>query len=52
MLQQPERDHAKTTGYYETTTTILDHLAFSPNLSARAIAALGGSSQAFSDDPS
>src|SRR5437016_8678116 len=36
---------------------ILDHLAFSPNfpqfppkLSARAVAALGGSSQVFSDD--
>ena len=27
-LQQPERDHAKTVGYYETITMIPDHLAF------------------------
>jgi len=48
-LQQPERDHTRTTGYYEPITTILDHLAFSPRLSPRAVAALGASSQAFSD---
>jgi hypothetical protein len=29
---------------------ILDHLAFSPGLSARAVAALGGHSKAFFDD--
>jgi len=49
-LQQLERDHARSIGFYEPMTMILDHLAFSPKLSARAVAALGGSSQAFSDD--
>src|SRR5467141_3099538 len=49
-LRQLERDHARTVGYFEPITMILDHLAFSPNLSARAVAALGGPSRAFSDD--
>jgi hypothetical protein len=49
-LHQLERDHAKTVGYYEPITMILDHLAFSPKLSARAVAALGGPLNAFSDD--
>jgi|SRR6266571_1985326 len=49
-LQQPERDHTRTAGYYEPTTMILDHLAFSTKLCARAVIALGGLSQAFSDD--
>ena len=44
------RDHAISIGYFEPMTMILDHLAFSPKLSARAVAALGGSSRAFSDD--
>jgi hypothetical protein len=48
--QQPERDHAGTVGYFEPITMILDHLAFSPKLSARAVAALTGASKAFSDD--
>ena len=47
VLRQLERDHAKTVGYFEPITMILDHLAFSPKLSARAVVALGGSSQAF-----
>ena len=50
VLRRLERDHARTVGYFEPTTMILDHLAFSPKLSARAVAALGGSSEAFSDD--
>ncbi len=50
VLRQLERDHARTIGFFEPITMILDHLAFSPKLSARAVAALGGSSQAFSDD--
>ncbi len=49
VLQQFERDHARTVGYFEPITMILDHLAFSPELSARAVAALGGSSRAFLD---
>jgi len=49
-LPQLERDHARTIGYFEPLTTILDHLAFSPKLSANAVAALGASSQAFSHD--
>src|SRR2546428_11831486 len=48
VLRQLERDHARTVGYYEPITMILDHLAFSPKLSARAVAALGGHLQAFS----
>jgi hypothetical protein len=48
-LQQPERDHAKTAGYYEPTTMLLDHLAFSTKLTARAIAALAGPSKVFSN---
>jgi hypothetical protein len=49
-LRQIEKDHARTVGYFEPITMILDHLAFSPKLSTRAVAALGGPSQAFSDD--
>src|SRR2546426_2082553 len=49
-LRQLERDHARTVGYFEPITMILDHLAFSPKLSVRAVAALGGPSRAFSDD--
>src|SRR2546422_4396041 len=49
-LRQIEREHARSIGYFEPMTMILDHLAFSPKLSTRAVAALGGSSQAFSDD--
>jgi len=45
----PRKTTQKTTGYYEPTTIILDHLTFSPELSTRAVAALGGSSQAFSE---
>ena len=50
VLRQLERDHARTVGYFEPITMILDHLAFSPKMSARAVVALGGSSQAFPDD--
>ncbi len=50
VLRQPERDHARSIGYFEPMTMILDHLAFSPKLSARAVAVLGGSSRAFSHD--
>src|SRR5437016_1186308 len=50
VLRQLERDHARTIGYFEPITMILDHLAFSPKLSARAVAALGGPSKAFSDE--
>jgi len=49
-LRQLERSHAKTVGYFEPITMILDHLAFSPKMSARAVAALGGHSKAFRDD--
>jgi len=49
-LRELERDHARTVGCFEPMTMILDHLAFSPKLSTRAVAALGGSSEAFSDD--
>jgi hypothetical protein len=38
VLHQLEKDHARTVGYYEPITMILDHLAFSAKLSARAIA--------------
>src|SRR2546427_4901987 len=48
-LRGLEREHARTVGYYEPMTMILDHLAFSPKLSARAVVALGGPSKAFSD---
>jgi len=37
------RDHARTVGYYEPITMILDHLAFPPKLSARGPAAKRGS---------
>jgi hypothetical protein len=50
VLRQLERDHARSIGYFEPMTMILDHLAFSPKLSARAVVALEGSLQAFSDD--
>jgi hypothetical protein len=50
VLQKLERDHARTVGYFEPITMILDHLAFSPKMSARAVAALGGPSKAFSED--
>ena len=49
-LRQPEKDHGRTVGYYEPTTMILDHLAISPKLSTRVVAALGGPSKTFSDD--
>ena len=49
-LQQLERDHARIIGYYEPITMILDHLAFSPKLSARAVEALGGPSRAFLEE--
>ena len=49
-LSQLERDHAGSVGYFEPMTMILDHLAFSPKLSARAVTALGGPSNAFSRD--
>lgn len=48
VLQQLEKDHAESAGYFEPMTMILDHLAFSPKLSARAVTALGGTSKAFS----
>ena len=48
VLQELERDHARAVGYFEPITVILDHLAFSRKLSARAVAALGGHLQAFS----
>jgi hypothetical protein len=47
VLRELERDHARSIGYFESMTMILDHLAFSPKLSERAVAALGGSSNAF-----
>ena len=47
VLQQLEKDHARSTGYFEPMTMILDHLAFSPKLSARAVVALGSRSKAF-----
>jgi hypothetical protein len=49
-LRKLERDHARTVGCFEPITMILDHLAFSPKLSARALRVLGGPSKAFSDD--
>src|SRR6266852_9709482 len=49
-LRQLERDHARSVGYFEPITMFLDHLAFSPKLSAKAVAALGGPSRAFSDN--
>jgi hypothetical protein len=49
-LRQLERDHARRVGYFEPITMILDHLAFSSKLSARAVKALGGTWQAFSED--
>ena len=52
VLQQLEKDHARSVGYFEPMTMILDHLAFSPKLCARAVTALGGPSNAFSRNPS
>jgi len=49
VLLRLERDHARTAGYFEPVTMILDHLAFSPKLAARAVASLGGATKAFSD---
>ena len=37
VLRQLERDHARSIGYFEPMTMILDHLAFSPKLSARPL---------------
>lgn len=48
VLRQLERDHSRSVGYFEPMTMILDHLAFSSKLSARAVTALGGPSNAFS----
>jgi hypothetical protein len=50
VLSQLEKDHARSAGYFEPMTMILDHLAYSPELSASAVTALGGHSHAFSDD--
>jgi hypothetical protein len=52
VLRQLERDHARSIGYFEPMTMILDHLAFSPKLAAKAVIALGGPSKAFSHDRS
>ena len=49
-LAQLEKDHERSAGYFEPMTMILDHLAFSPKLSAIALSALGGPSKAFSHD--
>jgi hypothetical protein len=46
----PRKTKQETAGYYEPTTMILDHLAISHRLSARAVEALGGHSKTFSDD--
>lgn len=48
VLQQLEEDHARSVGYFEPMTMILDHLAFFPKLSSMAVSALGGPSRAFS----
>ncbi len=50
VLKKLEKDHSRSAGYFEPMTLILDHLAYSPELSANAVSALGGHSQAFSDD--
>lgn len=50
VLRQLQREHARSVGYFEPITMILDHLAFFPKLSARAVTALGGPSNAFSED--
>lgn len=47
VLERFEREHAKSAGYHEPITMILDHLAYYPALSARAVNALGGYEQAF-----
>lgn len=48
-LERFEREHGKSAGYPEPITMILDHLAYHPKLSARAVNALGGHEKAFSD---
>ena len=50
VLWELARDRARTLGYFEPITMILDHLTFSPKLCARAVVVLGGPSRAFSDD--
>ena len=50
VLQRLEKEHARSAGYFEPMTMILDHLAFSPKLAATAVVALGGRSKAFSHD--
>lgn len=47
VLERFEREHSKSAGYHEPITMILDHLAYYPALSARAVNALGGQDQAF-----
>ena len=47
VLRQLEGDHARSIGYFEPMTMILYHLAFSPKLSARAVATLGGPQRHF-----
>src|SRR6266571_5612089 len=50
VLKKLEKENSRYDGYFEPMTLILDHLAYSPELSANAVSALGGHSQAFSDD--
>ena len=50
-LAELEQDHAKSVGYFEPMTMIIDHLSYSPKLAAKAVNSLGGPKQAFSDDP-
>lgn len=50
-LARLEKDHAKSAGYFEPMTMILDHLAYSPKLAAKAVNSLGGPKHAFSDHP-
>src|SRR5438128_834720 len=49
-LRPDPESFARTVGYFEPVPMVLDHLAFSPKLSARAVGALGGPSKAFCDD--
>ena len=42
-----ENDHAKVAGYYEPTTRIIDHLAYSQDLAQKAVDTLGGGQEAF-----
>ncbi len=46
-LQELERSHARSAGYFEPMTMILDHLAYFSDESAKAVAALGGREKAF-----